>query len=274
MKKVILSVALVFLVTVAFAENSIKKSISGGSFNSIEVASMFEIEVVKSSSCAVEVEIPERFEKYLVARVDGNTFELYLDNMPNKNKIKSEDVFKAVIYTPSLSEVELSGAVKAVFRGDFDESEFEMDLSGAVNVTGLKVSSGRGSVDCSGASKISDSELNIAHLELDCSGASKVEFTIVSNVLNTEVSGAANMLVKGAAEVVNIDASGAAKLNFAKFAVQNADVECSGAAKLDMSVMKSLSVEASGASELKYTAGEDLKITGIDISGAARVKSL
>ncbi len=273
MKKVILSFALVLFATFSYANNTVKKSVAVSSFNAIEVYSMFQIEVVKSPNRSVEIEISENLEEYLVARENGRTLELYLDNVPSK-KISSDDVVKAVIYTPSLIDVELSGAVSALFSGEFNESEFEMDLSGAVKVNGLKILARSGSLECSGAAKLYDSELKINSLEIDCSGASKVELSVESDVLSVDLSGANNISVEGKGEKLDIDASGAVKADFLKFAVQHAEVECSGAAVLKVSPVKTISFDISGASNVKYKGGDDLKILGLDISGAARVKSL
>lgn len=273
MKKLVLSFYLVLFSVVLFAqEGTVKEVVSVKGFNSIDVSSAFEIEVIKSPKRFVEVEISENLRKYLVAKESGDTFELYLKDVPSK-EMKNDVVLKAVIKTPSLKDVELSGAVKAEFSGVFEENEFEMDLSGATHVSGMELKSVKGEVDCSGASNIYDSRLDIDYLEMDCSGASKLDLNVKFGTLNADFSGASNALFKGSGEVLKVDVSGAGKVDMEEVEVGHVSLNCSGASKLIVAPERSIDIVVSGASRLRYKKKDGLNIESMDISGAANVKS-
>ena len=272
MKKIILCFALISVASFLFAEDSVIKRVTVDSFNSIEVSSAFEITVIKSNTRSVEIEISESVEEYLVARENGDTFELYLENVPNR-KMTSDVILRAVIKTPELEGVDLSGAVDAVFKGDFKSADFELDLSGATKMEGLSVEALTGDIECSGASRMSESSFKIGKLDLDCSGASKLSFSADIEELNADISGATALSVKGEGEHIEISLSGASKVNFSEFVSDVVYLECSGASNISVNPLKNLNVEASGASVVKYKKSAGLIIGDIDVSGAASIKS-
>ena len=119
------------------------------------------------------------------------------------------------------------------------------DMKAVISVESLK------SIDLSGACKI-----NVDDIDSD-------DFTV-------DVSGACKGIFSGNVKNLNLDLSGASKLNTVELKAENLNIDLSGASKLDVHCENSLIIDASGAS--KVTVYGDPKTTKTDFSGASSVK--
>lgn len=105
---------------------------------------------------------------------------------------------------------------------------------------------------------------------LDVSGASKVSATnINSESLKIEASGASKIEANGTAQILDIDASGASRINTDSLAAAKVNVDSSGACNISVSVSEELIADASGASKILYS-GDAAKVIKKD-SGASSV---
>jgi hypothetical protein len=73
--------------------------------------------------------------------------------------------------------------------------------------------------------------------------------------------------------VLDIEASGAAKIQTSDVQARSAKVRLSGAAGAIIDVQEELDATLSGASSLRYRAGDKLRITGQNVSRGASIAS-
>jgi hypothetical protein len=125
-------------------------------------------------------------------------------------------------------------------------------------------------IEVSGAVSIrSNGTLRGDDLELESSGAADVKISLDYDDLSCELSGASELELKGAARTVSISSSGASDLKLFELAVRNMRLDLSGASEARINVSHELSVEASGASEIRYKGSP--KITKTELSGASSI---
>lgn len=106
-------------------------------------------------------------------------------------------------------------------------------------------------------------------LRIETSGAAEVDLTIDYDELRCEHSGASEVELKGMARSVRISSSGATDLRLFELDVRNMRLDLSGASEARINVSRELSVEASGASEIRYKGNP--KITKTELSGASSI---
>lgn len=105
---------------------------------------------------------------------------------------------------------------------------------------------------------------------VNISGASTATISGVnSEVFNLNASGASKIEISGEAREINVDVSGASKLNGENFRTIRAEVEASGASKATLYVSEVINADASGASKIIYF-GNPPTVTK-DVSGASKV---
>lgn len=122
-----------------------------------------------------------------------------------------------------------------------------------------------------GASKVKvDGELRTTSLKLSLSGASKIDVGVqVSGKMDVNLSGASDVTIRGGAQEVSIDASGASDVKAYDFKATVCSVEASGASSVHVSVDKELSAKLSGASSLSYKGSATIR--DIRTSGASSI---
>lgn len=146
----------------------------------------------------------------------------------------------------------VSPSVKMVAHVTFVNLE-DIDISGAVKVTATN-------------------NLKFNRLSIEGSGASKVEFFAEISTLEADFSGASTVTMSGKANNLTVGCSGASKLYMAELQSEAASLELSGASYAEVWVTEKLSIEASGASDVRYK-GEPKDINS-DTSGASKVRKL
>jgi len=129
----------------------------------------------------------------------------------------------------------------------------ELDISGACDLMG-------------------ENKFKLSDIDIDCSGASEVEMKFSAASVTLDCSGASNADFYGSSGRVELDLSGASKLDAIDFEVETYDVDVSGASHGKIYVTKELSVEVSGAANLKYKG--DPKILEHDVSGAGSLRKI
>ena len=128
-------------------------------------------------------------------------------------------------------------------------------------------------LDISGACDlIGENKFKLNDIDIDCSGASEVDMKFSATSVDIDCSGASNVDFYGSAESVNMDLSGASKIDAGDFEVEKYDIDVSGASSGKIYVTGELSVEVSGAANLKYKG--DPKILEHDVSGAGSLRKI
>lgn len=264
-------------------------------FSSLDVSSIYHVELTRASRFSVKVEAPDFILPYLSVRVSGSELELSMLELPRDIRRRLENgrhQIRAEVSMPELTALRMSGASKLDASGSFStRKRLDIRLSGATTVSGLEVRAGDANIECSGAAKMSltgsydrmilsasgsaNANLTVDAKEanLTLSGAAKVadNGTIVRLILHA--SGAANFKLEGALTAAELGGSGSARINTSDAVARTARVSLSGASSAIIAVREELSVELTGASSLRYRGGDRLKIVRQNVSRASSLAS-
>jgi hypothetical protein len=197
-------------------------------FNSIEVSSAFDVTIDRADSYLVRITIDKKLYEYLKIDQCGDTLRIGLKS----GHTYMGTTQRAIVNLPDLRRLELSGASSAVVSGFSVSHSLDFQISGA-------------------------SRLDLGHTiagnsDFSLSGASQVNGVIEMDDGHFSLSGASFLELKGSAEDITIDASGASRVNLPDFAVLTADIHLSGASDAVVNVSTRMDVNLSGASSLEY----------------------
>ena len=174
-------------------------------FESIDVSSVFQVEVVAQGDFHVEVEADDNLLQYVRTEVSNGELQISLDK-----SVKASNPLRVRITAPNIERLEASGASKVNIT-DLKNSEFVVDASGASKIQVSGETAGL-TVDVSGASHVNAVDLNAVNATVDASGASKVNIS-VSGELRSEASGASNISYTGTPTNVYKKTSGASSIS-------------------------------------------------------------
>jgi hypothetical protein len=265
-------------------------------FNKLEVSSIFQVTLTRSSNFSLKIKAPEDIMKYVVVKVRENTLELSIDNVPKSLGRKYEEGYDvdAEISMPELRGLEMSGATKFTTSDTFDigSREFDLDVSGASKVEGLSIKAGsidyeasgashvdmngkcdRAELDISGATK-SNLKIDADDLELDVSGASDLDLDGTFDSMSIDASGAVNASISGSVKTLTVEASGATKLKASGLTAENAKASTSGTANCTINATKSVVLSSTGVSSLKYKNYSGLDVIIEELSKTASISKL
>ena len=279
-KLMLLFVALAATVTTAFAEpevvpNLITKTYNYKDFTMLSVSHSFKVELTFTDSYAVEIEVPDYIEPYLKISCLGGKLRLGLTKLPKdiqKKLNRDSDQLRAWITMPSLHSLSMSGATRLTTTGvprlAADES-FSIELSGASKIERLAAgSTGRMTVDMSGASKAT-LKADFAILDIEVSGASKLELEGSAEKMTVDCSGASGCQFTGDYDTLKAEISGASK-TLVKGDVHTFVTDCSGSSKIEIDgVTDKAEVELSGASKATLSVQERMEY---ELSGVSTLR--
>lgn len=134
-----------------------------------------------------------------------------------------------------------------------------------VNLPRLKGAEVSGASEILGQSVFQSNERVYFH----CSGASKMILDIDAPEVETDLSGASTMRLKGNTRQLTVGASGASNFESFDLKSESASVDLSGASEAEVFASVTLTGEASGASHVYYKGGA---AANVDQSGASSVK--
>lgn len=174
-------------------------------------------------------------------RLEGDTYGLSLADVENKN-----------------------GTLVISTKSNKNKS---YDLKFYITVNDLK------KIDVSGASTIhTEGTLIQEKLTIKSAGASELHLSLKNETLILNTSGASDVTLKGNCQSFDLDASGATNLEALSFEAQNATIQCSGASDLKLNVKGELSIDVSGASDVKYKGNPS--IIKKSVTGVSELKKL
>lgn len=163
-------------------------------------------------------------------------------------------------------------------------SRFETDVEGGVLTLGFDGERGiRGvtklevevttaaleHLELSGAVKATIDRFAGERLQIEGSGAVKLDAALDYKTLDLDLSGGGEVALKGSADEVHIDGSGATHIAAAGLAARSVAADFSGAADADLRASESLDIEVSGAGRVRYFGNP--RVTK-EVSGAATVE--
>lgn len=125
------------------------------------------------------------------------------------------------------------------------DSQTEMTVT--IGVKKLEEVSASGGVEI-----LSKGRINTGNFRFDLSGSTNVNMDLSAADVRTECSGSTELKLKGQAASHNVELSGSGDIEALDFVVGKYNIETSGASKCRINVLKELSVNTSGASEIEY----------------------
>lgn len=229
MKKIFLSLFVLTMGVFAMAQTTIKDENAqvreAKNFTVIRLSSAFDVYLSQGNEESVAVSASD--EKYRDdIKVDVKNGVLTIDYRPKNGRWNGGNrKLKAYISFKQMDKLDVSGAC-------------DVDIVGVWKAEGAKI-----------------------HL----SGASDLKGKIAIGKLSVDLSGASDMKVTGESGQLDIDASGASTFKGYDLAADYCTAKASGASDIQVLVNKELSVDASGASDIKYKGTgviRDLKTSG------------
>lgn len=180
-------------------------------FQKLEINGNFYVEVKQGAAYRVELDGSRRNVWAVRVRTDGNTLNIgYGDGFQMFNRRKRVNVR---ITMPTLSGVEFTGATRAEVKGFNQNTDFDVQLTGA---------------------------------------STAVFTSLNAQTIDAELSGAAKLTLVGDARTLKADISGASELKAASLKTSEADVDASGASNAQVYVEQKLQATATGASHVGY----------------------
>lgn len=182
------------------------------SFDALEVESAFTVHVIKSNEYKVGINATREALNDMEVFVEGDKLNINYDFKRFKIKDLSRKDIEIFIFTPELSDIELTGAGK-LYMDDFRQRRMALSLTGA--------------------SFARLSNVHIDDLEIDLTGASELE-------------------LKGKGLSMDADITGASHMNAYDYEVRTARIEAHGASSAKVFVTDDLRIEETFASTVKH----------------------
>jgi len=220
-------------------------------FTHVDISSAFEYEIQQADTYSVSITANSNlFDDIRVKKV-GQALDIGIE-FPGiaVTIVNVPPSLKAFITMPQLQGLDSSGATHGIVTGFRSDEDLAVSVSGASTVQLADIAAG-------------DTVFVVC-------GASEVTGPIVLKDLQLEISGDSSVELKGLANSLAVDGSGASHLRLADLKVGNADVTLSGASDATINLAGSLDANLSGASTLEYIGEPTLGI--MDITGASTVK--
>lgn len=230
--------AWIALLAISLVLTSCKESLSGNGivqrdkravevFDEVDVSGQFNVFIRQGADPGLTIETDENFLPFIKSEVNGDRLKIW-----SEKHFTAYDKLDVYITTREIKEI---------------------DLSGAVVLTGSKT-------------------LRSKRLEVDASGAAEVSLEIQCEEFEFDGSGACSITLKGICEEASYDLSGAGEIEAFELETRSTRIEMSGAASANVYVTDKLNVQVSGAGEVNYK-GNPKEIKQ-NISGAAEINQL
>jgi hypothetical protein len=194
-------------VGVAGNGNVTEKNREVESFNGISASGMFQIHFIQSDNISLKVVADDNLHELIETYVNDRVL-----SVRTTESIRNAKKLELYISAPSLSFLDLSGAVSVDNKGEISGERLMIQTSGAAEI---------------------NLNVRVEEIEIGCSGATEVD-------------------LRGRADKVEINASGATEIKMFELEALRMSLDLSGASEVKVNVTKELRVSASGASEIVY----------------------
>lgn len=174
-------------------------------FTSIDVSSVFEVEIVAQKDFSVEVDADDNLQEFITTTVRRGVLKI-----ESEKRINSKSPIRIRISAPNIERIESSGASKINIT-ELNNSSLDIDTSGVSHIK-IEGQTARLKIDVSGAGNIDAANLTAENATVDASGASHVTVN-VTNTIRSEASGASSVTYTGNPKQVHKDATGAASID-------------------------------------------------------------
>ena len=207
----------------------------------------FFITISASILIAQEIERKENFTNFNGIAVSSG-IDLYLtQSITEKISLKGD---KDVLEKVKVS-LDANGILKFEFEKSGSTNNWTYGKDNAVKayvsfktINNLLVSGG--------SDVVSEGQLNLAGLSIKASGGSNVKLDLNVKDLNLAISGGSDITLKGIADTFSLSVSGGSDVNAFGLVAGDVSANTSGGSDADLNASKSISIAASGASDVNY----------------------
>lgn len=192
-------------------------------FSRITVKTPMDVKINRADNYSVSISGSDMVIDHTEVSLEGNTLELGYKADIAGLLARPFSRLEARITTPDLLELNIKGAAHIKVR------DFNFDHDFTILLTG--------------ASRMELSDIAVGNMKWDIAGASRITGDIkAAGTADLRISGASRIDLKGSARDMEIEASGASRLELDDFQVQNASVRFNGATNSAINVVGKLNV--------------------------------
>lgn len=184
-----------------------------GSFSTIQIEAPIKavIKVDSAAQPSFELSGYNNLLKLVKTEVRGNTLRIYVDDLVH---IDSDRDVLATITTNSLANLEISGAAEAEIQGNVTAQNFDLEVSGAGDVTIDNITANTFTANMSGAGDLDIKGGSVTKAVFDVTGAGEVTaFPLAARQVVANVTGAGDIEVN-ASEKLDADIAGAGSIRY------------------------------------------------------------
>lgn len=233
-------------------EQIVSEHALSASIDQIDARSYIKVVLRYAETPGLKVTAPDTKRQLTIKEEADGRLVLFED----KETFKSEDgAFLVEVFTPTaLKGVKAHGATVIEVADVRWQEQAELKLSGASRLSSSALAiAEKLNLDLTGASFVSIDTLQCTEMDLDCSGASSAVYAHLKvRLLEADCSGASDITLSGEADQVKLNASGASDIVATQLKGRRGDIQASGASSVHVSVSEEISMEASGASDIRY----------------------
>ena len=173
-------------------------------FHKVHVSNAIDVEIVHAATQSVEIVSSPSTRKLVKLAVHDDTLHIEMER-----GVHHHNTVVIRIATPTLTEVELSGAAEAKIE-DLHAESLTLSLHGASE---MRASGNVGKLEVSahGASEVDLEELLASDANVTATGASDIDIS-VQNTLRVRASGASDIVYRGDPKILQQSTSGASDL--------------------------------------------------------------
>lgn len=191
---------------------------------------------------------------YVEGSFDSDRLDVHLQGATELNGLDSRNSYSVLI---------MNGASSATDICISSGRKCAMDISGAVNISGLEVTTDELDINFSGAAEVGNARIHAENIEAVLSGAAKLGGCMSFSKGYMELSGAAAVDASGdRSESLHADLSGAASMELSsEVCGSSLELECRGAssARMKDAPFRNVTVAVYGASSAHVNATESLR---------------
>lgn len=201
----------------------ISKTRTVGTYEAISVGGKFEVYLTQGPAQEIKLEGQENVLAEVITTTRNNELKIEFD----KDNVKIDEPVRVYLTTPSLKEINMSGANRVIGTNDWQVNDFKVSTSGSCTVNLTLKGAGDVQTRISGSGEITYyGEANTHDLEVSGSGRLKA-FGFTTKITDLSISGSGNAEVM-ATEKLSAQVSGSGKVKYRGNPVVNSSVSGSG----------------------------------------------
>ena len=261
MKRMFLTIALTAISAFGLTAEEKSKVYDFGDITGINAGGSYHLHITEGRSGKVEVVYDSSIEEYITldVRYSGGNLHLFTNQMKKLKSWTNNTEVHVYLEMDDVRSIDLSGAAKARFEGDFKTENLILEISGAASLNEISIKGQNLEAEISGAASAGITGNFKKKIDIDLSGAAKLSMVSDSESLEADITGASKMKYSGNFNECEINCSGASNVELSGNAVK-AEYDCSGASFINAEnlIARNVNVELTGASKAKVNASENL----------------